>query len=290
MFTVPMPQAPAPIVVDITQDEILTGEAVALDVQPIGFFLRALGVLHRRRRRRRAAHLLRARLVVAASARTSSTRRSSRSSPSRGLVLVTVVLPTVGRDGVPRPQSRQARRRRAHRARRRRGVRLPPGLHPRARRRVRDLVHRGRRRRDRRRLHARARSGSATSWPAPTPSARAPPHCRPPPPACRRRCSAWATVADVARLPDRLARRIAQFVSHADSLEPSARARVAASLAVRGAGVRLARARRRPRDVPARRRRRAARPRAARAGPRGSARRSAHVGGDAAHRGAFPIR
>lgn len=29
----------------IRQDEILTGEAVALDVQPLGFFLRALGVL-----------------------------------------------------------------------------------------------------------------------------------------------------------------------------------------------------------------------------------------------------
>ena len=31
--------------VEIHQDEILTGEAVALDVQPIGYFLRALGVL-----------------------------------------------------------------------------------------------------------------------------------------------------------------------------------------------------------------------------------------------------
>ncbi|SDQ80055.1 RDD family protein [Microbacterium sp. cf332] len=35
---------PAPPV-QIRQDEILTGEAVALDVQPLGFFLRALGVL-----------------------------------------------------------------------------------------------------------------------------------------------------------------------------------------------------------------------------------------------------
>lgn len=34
---------PAPAA--IAQDEILTGEAVALDVQPIGFFLRALGLL-----------------------------------------------------------------------------------------------------------------------------------------------------------------------------------------------------------------------------------------------------
>lgn len=41
----------------------------------------------------------------------------------------------------------------------------------------------------------------------------------------------WATVADVARLPDRLARRVGQFVHHADALEPSARARVAAALA-----------------------------------------------------------
>ena len=31
--------------IDVEQDEILTGEAVALDVQPIGFFLRALGTL-----------------------------------------------------------------------------------------------------------------------------------------------------------------------------------------------------------------------------------------------------
>ncbi|MDD7945073.1 RDD family protein [Microbacterium sp. NE2HP2] len=35
---------PAPPV-QIAQDEILTGEAVALDVQPLGFFLRALGAL-----------------------------------------------------------------------------------------------------------------------------------------------------------------------------------------------------------------------------------------------------
>ena len=30
---------------DVAQDEILTGEAVALDVQPVGYFLRALGTL-----------------------------------------------------------------------------------------------------------------------------------------------------------------------------------------------------------------------------------------------------
>ncbi|MCJ1708943.1 RDD family protein [Microbacterium sp. VKM Ac-2923] len=42
---------------------------------------------------------------------------------------------------------------------------------------------------------------------------------------------AWAEVADVSRLPDRLAARVSQFVRGADALEPAARARVAASLA-----------------------------------------------------------
>lgn len=42
---------------------------------------------------------------------------------------------------------------------------------------------------------------------------------------------AWAQVADVSRLPDRLAARLSQFVRGADALTPDARARVAASLA-----------------------------------------------------------
>lgn len=41
----------------------------------------------------------------------------------------------------------------------------------------------------------------------------------------------WAAVADVSRLPDRLAARMAQFVRGAEALEPTARARVAAGLA-----------------------------------------------------------
>ncbi len=41
----------------------------------------------------------------------------------------------------------------------------------------------------------------------------------------------WAAIADVSRLPDRLAVRVAQFVRGADALEPAARVRVAASLA-----------------------------------------------------------
>lgn len=41
----------------------------------------------------------------------------------------------------------------------------------------------------------------------------------------------WASVADVARLPDRLARRISQFLAGAEQLSPAARLRVAAELA-----------------------------------------------------------
>lgn len=41
----------------------------------------------------------------------------------------------------------------------------------------------------------------------------------------------WARVADVARLPDRLARRVSQFLSSADQLSPAARTRIARELA-----------------------------------------------------------
>jgi uncharacterized RDD family membrane protein YckC len=47
--------------------------------------------------------------------------------------------------------------------------------------------------------------------------------------------SGWAGVADVARLPDRLSRRIAQFVQNADAMQPPARARLAAELAAEAA-------------------------------------------------------
>lgn len=43
--------------------------------------------------------------------------------------------------------------------------------------------------------------------------------------------AAWAPLADVARLPDRLARRVAQFLAGAEHLSPPARARVATELA-----------------------------------------------------------
>ncbi|MBO3662044.1 RDD family protein [Microbacterium stercoris] len=41
----------------------------------------------------------------------------------------------------------------------------------------------------------------------------------------------WAAIADVGRLPDRLARRVAQFAAGADAMHPAARSRVAHELA-----------------------------------------------------------
>ncbi|WP_460800550.1 RDD family protein [Microbacterium sp. GXF6406] len=40
----------------------------------------------------------------------------------------------------------------------------------------------------------------------------------------------WAQIADVARMPDRLARRISQFLQHAERMSPPARARIAQEL------------------------------------------------------------
>ncbi|WCM56374.1 RDD family protein [Microbacterium sp. EF45047] len=42
----------------------------------------------------------------------------------------------------------------------------------------------------------------------------------------------WAGIADVARLPDRLARRVSQFLANAERMTPTARDRVARELAV----------------------------------------------------------
>jgi uncharacterized RDD family membrane protein YckC len=45
----------------------------------------------------------------------------------------------------------------------------------------------------------------------------------------------WAGIADVARMPDRLSRRCAQFVRQAEHMEPAARHRLAVSLAAEAA-------------------------------------------------------
>jgi uncharacterized RDD family membrane protein YckC len=229
VFTVPMPQVPAPIVVDVTQDEILTGEAVALDVQPIGFFLRALGCF--------IDVVIGIALLIFFALVTSwligSNVLDSAVFPIlavTGLVVVTVVLPTVvetasrGRSlgrlvvggRIVRVDGGASGFRQAF-------IRALVGVFeiwftagavaaivgaftPRSQR-LGDLM--------------------AGTYAERTRTPALPPSAPGVPPALL----AWAAVADIARLPDRLARRTAQFVSHADSLEPSARARVAASLA-----------------------------------------------------------
>jgi uncharacterized RDD family membrane protein YckC len=57
------------------------------------------------------------------------------------------------------------------------------------------------------------------------------PAAPPPPPPLPAHLAGWATVADVATLPPRLARRIAEFLRHAGTLTPDARTRVATELA-----------------------------------------------------------
>ena len=57
------------------------------------------------------------------------------------------------------------------------------------------------------------------------------PAAPPPPPPLPPHLAGWAAVADVAALPPRLARRIAEFLRHVGTLTPDARARVATELA-----------------------------------------------------------
>lgn len=224
-----MAQASDPIVVDITQEEILTGEAVALDVQPIGYFLRALGCFIDVA----VGVALLILFGLVSSWLIGSDVLDSAVFPIfavTGVALVTVVLPTVvetafrGRSlgrlivggRIVRVDGGASGFRQAF-------IRALVGVFeiwftagavaaivgaftPRSQR-LGDLMA--------------GTYAERTRTPALPPSAPGVPPV----------LLAWATVADVARLPDRLTRRIAQFVSHAESLEPSARARVSASLA-----------------------------------------------------------
>ena len=224
-----MSQASPPIVVDIRQDEILTGEAVALDVQPIGFFLRALGCFI-------DVVLAIGMLILfglVASWLIGSNVLDSNVFPILAvvsLVLVTVVLPTVvetatrGRSlGKLAAGGRIVRADGGASGFRQAFIRALVGVFeiwftagavaaivgaftPRSQR-LGDLL-------------AGTYSERTRTPPLPVAAPGVPPALW-----------QWAAVADVARLPDRLARRTAQFVSHADRLEPSARVRLAASLA-----------------------------------------------------------
>lgn len=219
--------------IDIRQDEVLTGEAVALDVQPVGFFLRAVGTLI-------DVLIGVAAFVVFALVATWLAAAGVLAGDVFGIlsivmaVLVMVILPTavetatrgrsLGRLAVGgrivRIDGGAAGFRHAF-IRALVGVfeiwmtfgavaALVGAFTPRSQR-LGDLV-----------AGTYSERTRAPRLPAALPGAPA-------------ILAGWAQTADVARLPDRLTRRIAQFVTQAESMQPSARARVAASLAAEAA-------------------------------------------------------
>lgn len=221
--------APAVALVHTSADETLTGEAVALDVQPVGFFLRAVGavidflvgvVLLI------GGALLLVSMVGAGTLPESAVRIGVISL----LVLVTVAIPTAvetlsrGRSlGRLAVGARIVRTDGGAAGFRQALIRSLTGVlevwftlgaiaavvgmfTPRAQR-LGDLL-------------AGTASERTRTRRLPAPAPGLPPGWE-----------SWAAIADVSRLPDRLAARVAQFVRGADALEPAARVRVAASLA-----------------------------------------------------------
>jgi uncharacterized RDD family membrane protein YckC len=216
-------------VIDVAQDEILTGEAVALDVQPIGYFLRALGTL---------VDVMLGLLVfvllgLVAAWLFGQSLLDVVALPIitvTVLVTVTVVIPTVvetmthGRSlGKLAVGGRIVRADGGASGFRQAFIRALVGVFeiwltvgavaalvgaftPRAQR-LGDLM-----------AGTYSERTRTPRLPAPAAGVPAP-------------LVGWASVADVARLPDRLSRRIAQFVQNADSMQPPARMRLAASLA-----------------------------------------------------------
>ena len=222
-----------PVVTDIHQDEVLTGEAVALDVQPVGFFLRALGTL--------IDMVIGIVLLVMASLLIGWLFGTSIFDGTvlpivtiAALVLLWVVLPTAvetatrGRSiGKLVVGGRIVRADGGAIGFRHAFIRALVGVFelwmtlgavaaivgaftPRSQR-LGDLLA--------------GTYSERTRTPALPPFA----------PGVPAALADWAALADVGRLPERLARRIAQFTRQADAMEPSARARAAASLAAEAA-------------------------------------------------------
>jgi uncharacterized RDD family membrane protein YckC len=221
--------AERPAMIDIHQDEVLTGEAVALDVQPLGFFMRALGCL--------IDMVLGVAALLLFALVTGWLIGIGVVDPALQpvltivvVVLVTVIAPTVV-ETVTRGRSlgRLAVGGRIVRADggatgfRHAFIRALIGVFelwftigavaalvgaftPRSQR-LGDLV--------------------AGTYAQRTRTPRLPDTLLGVPPVLHE----WAGTADVARLPERLSRRLAQFARSAPNMEPSARARVAASLA-----------------------------------------------------------
>jgi uncharacterized RDD family membrane protein YckC len=220
---------PAVTVVQMAADETLTGEAVALDVQPVGFFLRAVGAL---------IDMLVGVVLLIAGALLLGTMVANAALPMSAigiasitlLVLVMVVLPTAvetlsrGRSlGRLAVGARIVRTDGGASGFRQAFIRALVGVlelwftfgaiaavvgifTPRAQR-LGDLL-------------AGTASERTRTKPLPPAAPGVPPSL-----------AEWARIADVSRLPDRLAARVSQFVRTADALDPAARVRVAASLA-----------------------------------------------------------
>lgn len=215
--------------IDIHQDEVLTGEAVALDVQPIGFFMRALGVL--------IDMLVGVALLILFVLVTSWLVGIGAIDESAltiltisTIVLVLVVIPTVvetttrGRSlGKLAVGGRIVRADGGATGFRHAFIRALVGVFelwmtvgavaalvgaftPRSQR-LGDLMAGTYSERTR----TPALPPATFDIPAPL--------------------TEWAAIADVGRLPERLARRLAQFAASARSMAPAARARVGASLA-----------------------------------------------------------
>ncbi len=212
----------------MAQDEVLTGEAVALDVQPLGFFLRCLGAL---------IDMIATIAVFLALASGVGWLAAGRLLPkgTDGIVnialavLVLVVLPTAvetatrGRSlGKLAVGGRIVRTDGGASGFRQAFLRALVGVleiwmtvgalaalvgafTPRSQR-LGDLI-----------AGTYSERTRAPALPAPAPPLPA-------------GMEGWAAIADVGRLPDRLARRIAQFVRQAHALDPAARQRLAATL------------------------------------------------------------
>jgi uncharacterized RDD family membrane protein YckC len=217
-----------PSIVTVHQDEVLTGEAVALDVQPIGFFLRTLGAL--------IDVALSVLLILAfallfsvLSSQGLLTESVAGIASITMLVIVLVAVPTAvetatrGRSlGKLSVGGRIVRSDGGASGFRQALIRALVGVleiyltlgaiallvgafTPRSQR-LGDLM---------------AGTYSERTRTPPLPGA---------PPGLPAGLEAWAAIADVGRIPDRLARRIAQFLRQADQLEPGQRARLAAEL------------------------------------------------------------
>lgn len=215
--------------VEIHQDETLTGEAVALDVQPLGLFLRAVGALIDMAvgvALLVAGGFLLTWLVTSGALPESAAGIGAIALVVLALVAVPTTVETLSRG---RSLGRLAVGGRIVRADggtagfRHALIRALTGVlelwltlgavaavvgmfTPRAQR-LGDLL-------------AGTASERTRTRPLPPAAPGLPPGMEP-----------WAAVADVSRLPDRVAARVAQFVRGAEALEPAARRRLAASLA-----------------------------------------------------------